>query len=361
MAASGPTTEPAAGPAPGDGTRRLTFGFATALALVGSVLVAVVLGGAVSAASQPLAWAMACAVVAGLIRPLVDFFGRWMANGLAVVVTLLLLAVVMGGAWFGTVATITDNVETLVDRAPDAAAEIEADSQPARDFELEARVTAFVDDLDQRLGRGTQVGQSASTVSSYLVSGILVIFLLGYGPRFITGALDQIDDPGRRERVAAIGADGARRWRRYVLSTLAQVLVITLVSWLVLWAADLPAPFVLGLIIGGFSAIPYVGVVVGGIPALLFAAATVSPAWVVTVLILVVVLQLVEALVVRRRVDPASLYVGPALPLIVVLIGWSLYGLGGAMYGVVLLVLIMALADAAADHPAPAAGAGIGP
>lgn len=351
MASPGTTPEPPESILPGERSRRLAFGFGTALAVVGSVLVAVVLAGAVSAAHQPLAWALACAVVAALVRPLVDVFGRWMANGLAVVVTLLLLALVMGGVWLGTVATVTDNVETLVDRAPEAAAEIEADSQAARDFELEARVTAFVEDLDDRLGRGAQVGESASTVSSYLVSGILVIFLLGYGPRFVTGAFDQIDDPARRRRVAAITGDATRRWRRYVLSTLAQALVITLLSWLVLWAADLPAPFVLGLIIGGFSAIPYIGVAVGGIPALLFATATTDTAWILTVLIMLVVVQLVEALVVRRRVDPASLYVGPALPLIVVLIGWSLYGLGGAVYGVALLVLVMALADAAADHP----------
>jgi predicted PurR-regulated permease PerM len=62
------------------------------------------------------------------------------------------------------------------------------------------------------------------------------------------------------------------------------------------------------------------------------------------VITLVIALQLFEALVVRRRVDGRMLYVGPALPLIVALIGWDIYGLGGAIYGV--LLLILALADA---------------
>ena len=133
---------------------------------------------------------------------------------------------------------------------------------------------------------------------------------------------------------------------------MAQALVLTLVAWPVLWALDLPAPFVLALIIGGFSFIPYLGVFVGAIPTLLFAMATAEPARIWSVLALVLLLQLFEALVVRRRVDPSSLYVGPALPLIVALVGWSLYGLGGAVYGVILLVLALAVAEAVADHPA---------
>lgn len=344
------TDGPEAAVVPGD-PRRLVFGFGTAMAIVLAVLLAVVLGGAVSAASQPLAWGLACAVVAGLARPLVDRFGRHMSNGLAVLLTLLVLLVVFGGAWLGTVATVTDNVETLTEEAPEAAAEIEADNQTARDFGLEGRVTAFVDELDSRLGRDAQAGKSASTLSSYLVSGILVIFLIGYGPKVKRGALDQIDDPDRRQRVAVILDEAVSTWRLYVGSALAWTAAVTVVSWLVLWALDLPAPFVLGLVIGLLSLIPYIGILIGGVTSLLFAMATADPGRIAAVLALLVALQLFEALVVRRRVDPATVYVGPALPLIVMLIGWSLYGLGGAICSVLLLVLLLAVGQAVAAHP----------
>ena len=260
---------------------------------------------------------------------MVDLLERWMPGFLAVILTLLTLVVFLGGAWLGTVATDTDNVETLTERAPAAAAEIERDNEAARDFELEGRVTAFVDDLDERLGREAQVRGSASTLSSYVVSGILVLFLIVYGPKFVTGALGQIDDPGRRRRVAAIGSDAIGMWRRYVLAAVAQMAVVTLVAWVVLWAVDLPGPFVLSLIIGGFSVVPYMGILVGGIPALLFVFATAEPGRIVAVLLLLVVLQLVAAGLVLPRVQRVSLYVGPALPLIGALLGWSLYGLGG--------------------------------
>ena len=57
-------------------------------------------------------------------------------------------------------------------------------------------------------------------------------------------------------------------------------------------------------------------------------------------------MQLFEIFVVRRRIDGVTLCVGPALPLIVALVGWDLYGLGGAIYGVMLLILALAIADA---------------
>lgn len=53
-----------------------------------------------------------------------------------------------------------------------------------------------------------------------------------------------------------------------------------------------------------------------------------------------------EIFVVRRRVDGVTLYVGPALPLVVALIGWDLYGLGGAIYSVLLLIFALAITDA---------------
>lgn len=349
--ASERTDRPGSADAPEE-PRRLVFGFGTAVAVVLTVLLAVVLGGAVSAASQPLAWGLACVVVAGLARPLVDGFGRHMSNGLAVLLTLLVLLVVFGGAWLGTVATVTDNVETLTEEAPAAAAEIEADNQTARDFAVEERVTVFVDELDSRLGRDAQAGKSASTISSYLVSGILVIFLIAYGPRFKQGALNQIDDPGRRRRAAVIADEAVSTWQRSVGWAIGWAVAVTMVSWLALWALDLPAPFVLGLIIGLFSLIPYVGILIGGVSTLLFAVATADTGRIVAVLALLVALQLFEALVVRRRVDPATVYVGPALPLIVMLIGWSLYGLGGAICSVLLLMLVLAVGQAVAAHPA---------
>lgn len=337
--------------APDSGTRslRLDFGFATALAFVAAVLAALALAGLVSAASQPLGWAVACMTVAALLRPVLDALDRRLPHALAVIVTILGLALLLGLAWFGAVNTLADNFDALKEAAPAAAAEIEEDSELARDFGLSRRVEQFVDDLDEELGTSAVLQRSASTVSTYAVTGILVLFLVAYGPRFVSAGLAQIDDVGRRDHLRAVGAEAVRNWRRYVWSALAVASIVTLLAWLLLWAIDLRAPFVLALFIGGFSLVPLSGILLGGLPALLFAAATLEPAKIAVVVVFLVAAQLVEALVVRPRVDRRSVSVGPALPLIVALLGWEVYGLGGAIYGVVLLVLALAVMDASVD------------
>ncbi len=56
-------------------------------------------------------------------------------------------------------------------------------------------------------------------------------------------------------------------------------------------------------------------------------------------------LQVAEAWWWRRRIDDRSIHVGPAVPIVVAILGFGIYGIGGALYGCVLAVLGLALAD----------------
>jgi predicted PurR-regulated permease PerM len=331
---------------------RIELTLLTAGLIVLAVAAAFVLADLLQAAQRPLGWFVACALVAALIRPVVDALDQLVPRWLALVVTVLGLALLLAGARAGFAATVADNVDTLRQAAPEAAADIEADNQWARDFRLEERVTRFVEDLDERLGQSAQLRSSATTASTYVVTGILMVFLVVYGPRMVDGALRQVRRDDRRRRWAAIGRRSVHAWRVYVLATLAQVTVIAVVLWLLFWTVDLPAPFVLALTAAAIGAIPHIGLLVGGLPAILFAVATTEPERIAAVVIAIVALQALEALVLRPRIDGHSLRVGPALPTIVVLIGWQLYGLGGAIYGVVVLIGLLALADAAASDDA---------
>jgi predicted PurR-regulated permease PerM len=67
---------------------------------------------------------------------------------------------------------------------------------------------------------------------------------------------------------------------------------------------------------------------------------------------LLVGLQTVEAVVIRPRVESRTMRVGPALMLIGTLIGFELYGIGGAVYGTAVLVLIWAVLLAMPDRSA---------
>jgi predicted PurR-regulated permease PerM len=188
------------------------------------------------------------------------------------------------------------------------------------------------------------VSKAAGTVPTYFVTGVLLLFFLAYGPRYLAGALNQIRDPERRATVAEVFARASDRARSYVLTTLAQVAILVAVGALVFYAVDLPAPFVLGLILGSSSAIPYMGTVLGGVPAILLAAADPDERVLFTVVAMVISAQVAEGLL-RRRLDPRTVRVGPALVLIVAIVGFRLYGFGGAIYASVALVFVLAVLD----------------
>ena len=75
-------------------------------------------------------------------------------------------------------------------------------------------------------------------------------------------------------------------------------------------------------------------------------------------LLLLLLLQLVEAAIVRPWVDPRTVRLGPAAPIIVGLLAFELYGAGGAIYGIALTVIVLAALDALgrirSDDVAPA-------
>jgi predicted PurR-regulated permease PerM len=103
------------------------------------------------------------------------------------------------------------------------------------------------------------------------------------------------------------------------------------------------------LLVGWLSAIPYLGILLGGLAPLLVAVTEQHLGTYVVVTALLIGLQSLEILAVRPRAD-RTLRVGPALTLAGIVIGFELYGFGGALYGTALLVLFWALLWAMPDR-----------
>jgi predicted PurR-regulated permease PerM len=318
------------------------------LLVVAAIGTAVVVGNVFVAARRTLAWAFATAIVAWLLSAIIELLDRWIPRGAAVLVTVLAVIVVGVGTWVGLIASLRAEANHVQTTLPAAAEKLEQRFEVAKEFRLAARVHDFVAGLDKRFGTSATVSKAAGTAPVYFVTGVLLLFFVGYGPRYLSGALKQIRNPDRRAAVADSLASGSQRARNYLLLTLAQVLVVVALSTLVFYLLGLPGPFGLGLLLGALGAIPNLGMVLGGVPALFLAAANPDEAVIITVVGLIIGLQLVETLGIRRWVDPATVRVGPAAMLTVAIIGFQLYGFGGAAYAGAALVLVLAVLDAGA-------------
>jgi predicted PurR-regulated permease PerM len=328
----------------------------TAVIAIGTAALAVIARDVFRSAHRVLGWAAAAVVVAALLDLPIALLARRIGRVAAVAITFLVVAAVALAIVYGAFDDLQAEIERFQEAAPEAAARLEERDdrvgEIARDFQLTERVERFVDEIEDRFGGGGggALLASAGSLPTYFVGAILTIFLMNYGPRIVLGGLAQIRDEQRRVMVADILGRALVRSRGAIFAALAQAMLVGIGAWLTCEALDIPAPATVALVVGLLALIPYVGIVVGALLIALLAAGFASVTAAVVVLVGAVALQVFEAREVRPGVDRATMRVGPAVPWIVAVLGYSVYGVGGALYGAAYGVFALAILDAVALH-----------
>lgn len=329
---------------------RLALGPAAVAMLIGGVAVGWFLFGAAASARRPLGWAVACAVVAAVLSPVVERISERVPRLVAVLGVFLLVAAAAGSLVFGTLQDLDDEVTRLKETAPEAAAELAASGgvlgDVAADVDLEQRVTDFIEEIDRPSSGVAQ--EAASSAGAWFVGIVLTAFLLSWGPRLAAAGVRQIDDEGRRRRVGTAMRVTVGRGRRYLLGTLTLAILAGIVGWAVCDLEGVPAPLALGVAVAAGSVVPGVGVIVGALPAILLEAGLGTTSGAIRLAVAFVVLQAAHVVALHRVVVPRSLTVGPAVIVIALVLGFDVYGVGGAYYGAALAVFGVAALDAAA-------------
>lgn len=327
-----------------------------------SVVLAVVLLGAalgglalVAASLRVLGWIVTAATLAGLLHPVVERLRWHLPRALALAVVVLVSVGVAAGIGYAVIDEINEQVHELQDAVPEAARDIEDSErfgEAAREIDLAKRAEAFVDELPSRL-RGGDVQDALRSAATrgvaFLATGVLTIFFLIHGPRLLQAAIRQL--PMRRQEDAArIGRSVYRRAWSYVAGSLSMAVMAGLVAYGCAYALDLPGKAPLALWMALLDPIPLVGVVLGGAPLILLAGTTAT--WQATVAVAFVLgaWQAVEALRLQRKVEARSLHLGAFVTIVVAMVGLELYGIGGALIGLVAVVLVAATLDEVFGH-----------
>ena len=219
--------------------------------------------------TAPSAGSSPAPIVALLIDPAVDLVDRVMPRWLAVIVVLIGLDRAHRRCGGRSGQRPGGSLEELSESAPQAAADLEEQHDVLADIDLATRVQDFVDELDDRVRRDA-VSTATATFPPYIVTGILMLFLLAYGKRYFDGFVEQLPD-SRQAGVRTVGRQAALRGRRYLLIVLAHSVVNGVVVGTLCWWIGLPAAIALGFAVGVLTAIPLIGILVGGIPAVLLA------------------------------------------------------------------------------------------
>ncbi len=337
----------------GGGTRRsrtVRISTRTIALAVGVVLALLVLRGAFVAGQRVLGWAAACTVTAVFVAPLVTWLGRWIPRIAAVLLTFVVIGVAAVALVFGIFDNLDREVRSLQQVAPDATVRLEDRDDEIgaamRDLRLSDRVEVFLDEVDERVGSGSDaLAENALTVPVFFVNMILTIFLLIYGPGIIQGGLSLVADEDRRRLASTVLEQATQGARRTLAAMLGQGVLVGVSVGVVASLLALPAPVVLGLVAGVAATLPDVGILLGVLPTVALTAGLESGRVAVALLAAAMVVQAIEALHVRRWIDHWGVEVGPAVVLIVVLLGYELHGIGMAFFGVAFAVFALAVID----------------
>lgn len=329
---------------------RLTVGPAAWIVVFGSIVAAMVLHNVLLAGRRPLGWAVAALVAAAALEPLVSLASRQMRRGVALVVVLLPVLGLVGLITWGVVGDLDAQVRRLQRDIPTVASDIEDSErfgEVAREFELVEKAKDFASDLRRPSSR---VGEEAvGGASTWLLTLILTIFALGWGPRFAAAALKQVREEDERERLARVVGRAFAHSQVYVDAAVLLALATGTIAWVTFRLIDLPAPTPLALVIGVASLVPSIGVAIATVPVAVLAGGIVSPSVGVAIALGGVVVQVLHRLALERSTRGAA-HPGAAVIVISFVVGYEVYGIGGSVVGTSVAVFVAALLDALAEE-----------
>ena len=193
---------------------------------------------------------------------------------------------------------------------------------------------------------------------AFLATGILSLFFMIHGGRLLGAGARQL--PGaRREQAERLGPVIYRRAWNYVAGSVGMSILAGILVYVLATLVDAPGRMPLALWVALFDLVPLLGVIVGSLPLVLLTVAQ-SPSKAVWVALALVAYQLLEALVLQRRIERRSVHVGPFITVATGMVGLELYGIGGALVAPILATLLLAaLVELAPPDPLPSEADGV--
>jgi predicted PurR-regulated permease PerM len=302
-------------------------------------------------------------VVAYLILPLVNFLDprmpsrlrdRNLSRPLSIIIVYLIVILFIVGVFAFLVPPVVEQGQVLWRRMPELAAKGRAlgaewlgKYQEAIPLDIQQRVQSNLEKLAGTIAQAIQEGSTrtvsviSSTVGFFL--GILVIpfwlfYILNDEAKVRESALDLIPDRIEPDLLNILHITDDI-FSAYIRGQLILCLFIGVLATVGLLIVGVDFALLLGLIAGAFEIFPFVGPILGAIPALIVAALQ-SPMTALWTLVVFITIQQIENLFLAPKIAGESVKLHPALVMVVLVVGNEALGLWGMLLAVPLAAVI---------------------
>jgi predicted PurR-regulated permease PerM len=321
------------------------------------------IGGMIWAARRVLLPYILGLVLAYLLLPLVNWLDRRMparlhawrlARPLSIIVTYLLLLILVAGIVAFVVPIVVEQVEFLTENWPALVSRVEGwgerglgwytDTIP-EDWRqtIETNLRGLIDDALAALRDG--VVATVSTVFS-TISFVIGLVVIPFWLFYILHDESQVKDGVLQALPRQLRGDVSCMARliddvlsAYIRGQLLLCLFVGGMATIALFIIGVPFALVLGLIAGIFELLPYVGPILGAIPAVVVALLS-DPVSAIWAAIAFFAIQQVENLLLVPRISGQSVKLHPAIVMVVLVVGNELAGFWGMLVAVPVTAVI---------------------
>lgn len=287
-------------------------------------------------------------IVAVILRSVADPLEQrlHLKGGLALAgAGVLIVAVLAAAVWLAS-ALMADQVRSLKDMLPNSVQELRGrlaslpfGERIAEELQSPGWLASSLNGVAGRIGGAalTAVGATANILLVIVIGAFLAakpaqardgfLRLLPHGPR--APAREAMDATGRALKLWLVG-------------TLADMLVVGVLTALGAWIIGLPSPGALGLLAGLAAFVPIVGTIAGSIPGVLLSVQF-GPQMIAWTILMYVVVQQLEGNLIYPFIQRRAVNLPPFLTLTAVVAFGILFGSPGIILATPLLVMIHTL------------------
>lgn len=291
--------------------------------------------------------------------------GRGLHRFLALGLVLTASAALTAGFWILLWPTLSQQLSTVGRELPQAAQQV-AEWLETQYRAVTGRVGEPGQDIEERVQSlfadqvGTLLGGALPIINTALgaLTGALVVLVVGIytaaRPQLYRTGFLRLIPPARRGRVAEALDRSEYSLRRWMIGTLINMVLVSLLVLVGLWVIGVPAAIALAVIAGVFEFIPIVGPIMAAVPAIAVGL-TVSPTTALWVTLLYVVVQQVESDVITPVVMRGAARLPPALTVVFQALMAVIFGFLGLLLAVPILAVLIVLVRTLYVEPMEAA------
>jgi predicted PurR-regulated permease PerM len=308
-------------------------------------------------------------ILAYLLLPLVNWLDRHMparlhkwkaARALAIILTYLLMLLIVAGLFAFVLPAVIEQVQILIENWPALTEQVQDWGTRGYGFYNSAidaierlsptwreTIETTLRNLAQEVLQVLQSGVVATvrTLSSTVgfIIGLVVIpfwlfYILHDESQVISGVMHALPRQLRPD-VRCMGRLIDDVLSAYIRGQLLLVLFVGGMAIIALTIIGVPFSLLLGIIAGTFEVLPYIGPILGAIPAVVVALLS-DPVSAIWVIIAFFAIQQVENLVLVPRISGESVKLHPAMVMVVLVIGNEVAGLWGMIIAVPVTAIV---------------------